>query len=93
MSLTVFLALCVLGIDFLIYVLFQWTYGDRRRAMERKLAAQRNAMKEEASRPFLVASRKAGPETAKRLRLVRERMGKSQPSEIRPHGPYKEKLA
>lgn len=93
MSLTVFLALCVLGIDFLIYVLFQWTYGDKRKAMERKLAAQRNAMKEEASRPFVVASRKAAPETAKRLRLVRERMGKRHPQETRYHGSYKERLA
>jgi hypothetical protein len=74
MSLTVFLALCVLGVDFLIYVLFQWTYGDKRRAMGQKLAAQRNAMKDDARRPYVVSSRRGGPETQARIRRVRERM-------------------
>jgi hypothetical protein len=74
MSLTVFVALCVVGIDFLIYVLFQWTYADKRAAMARKLAAQRNAMEQEVLRPFVVSSRKGGPETQARIRRVRERM-------------------
>ncbi|HXY01623.1 MAG TPA: hypothetical protein VEI54_11935 [Candidatus Limnocylindrales bacterium] len=57
MSLTLFAALCILGVDFLIYVLFQWTYGDKRRALARKIAAERKALKEQGTRPFLVASR------------------------------------
>jgi len=28
MPLTVFLAFCILGCDFLLYVLFQWIYGE-----------------------------------------------------------------
>jgi hypothetical protein len=53
MSLAIFLTLCILGVDFLIYVLFEWTFGDRRRALQRKVQAQRLAMKE-APRPTLV---------------------------------------
>jgi len=45
MTLNIFITLCILGIDFLIYVLFQWTYGDKRSAMARKIAAHRNALK------------------------------------------------
>jgi hypothetical protein len=55
LSLTVFLTLCVLGLGFMIYAFFQWTYGDKRRALARQLAAHKNALKERSSRPFLVA--------------------------------------
>jgi hypothetical protein len=58
MSLTVFLALCILGVDFMIYVLFQWTYGEKRAEIARKIAAQRKALSEAAPRPFIVASRR-----------------------------------
>jgi hypothetical protein len=74
MSVNIFMGLCVLGVDFLIYVLFQWTYGDKRRAMQKKLAEQRKAMEVEKSRPFLVPSRKGGAVTQARLQRVRERM-------------------
>jgi hypothetical protein len=74
MSLTIFLALCILGVDFLIYVLFQWTFGDKRRAMAKKLERHRNAMQEQAPRPFVVNKGKAGPETQARMQKVRERM-------------------
>lgn len=74
MSLTIFIAVCVLGIDFLIYVLFQWTFADKRRALQKKLAEQRQALQSSPARPFLVTSRKVGPQTQARLQKVRERM-------------------
>jgi hypothetical protein len=74
MSITVFIAACVLGVDFLIYVLFQWTFADKRSALQKKLAQQRQALQIEPARPFLVSSRKAGPQTQARLEKVRERM-------------------
>ena len=40
MSLTVFLAFCILGIDFLLYVLFQWIYGEKYRKHARRVAAR-----------------------------------------------------
>jgi hypothetical protein len=93
MSLTAFLALSILGIDFLIYVLFQWTYGEKRTAIARKIAAQRIAVDQHASKPFVVSSRKATPETQKRLQLVRERMTKGKRKEISSRGSYSERLA
>jgi hypothetical protein len=41
MSLTVFLAICILGCDLLLYILFQWIYGEKRRERSRRLAARR----------------------------------------------------
>jgi hypothetical protein len=41
MSITVFLAFCILGCDFLLYVLFQWTYGEKHRKHARRVAARR----------------------------------------------------
>jgi hypothetical protein len=43
MGLTVFFALCILGLDFMIYVLFKLLYGDRRSVIARRVAAQRGA--------------------------------------------------
>jgi hypothetical protein len=40
MSLTVFLAICILGCDLLLYILFQWVYGEKRRERSRRLAAR-----------------------------------------------------
>ena len=74
MSLTIFITICVLGIDFLIYVLFQWTFADKRVALQKKLAQQRQALQAEPARPFLVRSHKIGPQTQARLQKVRERM-------------------
>ena len=36
MSLTVFLAICILGCDFLLYFLFQLVYGEKRRKVSRR---------------------------------------------------------
>ena len=41
MSLTVFLAFCILGCDFLLYALFQWIYGEKHRNHARRSAARR----------------------------------------------------
>jgi hypothetical protein len=41
MSLTVFLAFCILGCDFLLYALFQWIYGEKHRNHPRRSAARR----------------------------------------------------
>jgi hypothetical protein len=41
MSLTVFLAFCILGCDCLLYVLFQWIYGEKHRKHARRVAARR----------------------------------------------------
>jgi hypothetical protein len=40
MSLTVFLAICILGCDLLLYILFQWIYGEKRRERSCRLATR-----------------------------------------------------
>jgi len=41
MPLTIFLAFGILGCNFLLCVLFQWTYGEKHRKHARRLAAPR----------------------------------------------------
>ena len=57
MSLTMFLAICVLASDFMLYVFFQWTFGEKYRARERRAAARRRATEGKAPRPRPVSSR------------------------------------
>ncbi len=57
MSATIFLAICILGCDILLYFLFQWTYGERRRGLARRSAAPSGAVQQPDTRPFLIASR------------------------------------
>jgi len=60
MSLNIFLTVCVLACDFLIYAFFQWTFGENRRRT-RKPSLQKNTRKAAieipASRPYMVVSR------------------------------------
>jgi hypothetical protein len=43
MSLTFFITLCVLGCDFLIYFLYRWALGERRRTLMRKASSRQRA--------------------------------------------------
>jgi hypothetical protein len=61
MGLTVFFALCILGLDFMIYVLFKLTYGNKRSVVARRVAAQREAARAESSGLYLVPARKNVP--------------------------------
>jgi hypothetical protein len=56
MSLTVFLAFCILGFDFLLYVLFQWIYGEKYRKHARRVAARekRRALSNEVAKPSVI---------------------------------------
>jgi hypothetical protein len=85
MSTTIFIAFCILGLDFMIYAFFRWTFGDRRDKLARQLAARKNALQEPSPRPFLVASRKAA--------LGGGRVTKSEPRGPEPRGSYKEQIA
>jgi len=61
MSLTIFLALCILGLDFMIYVLFKLFYGDRRSLIARRVAQQRKAAQAEAAGLIFVPAPKSAP--------------------------------
>jgi hypothetical protein len=72
MSATVFLAFCILGCDFLLYVLYQFTYGEKRRGLSRRSAAPKQAaMNQPDARPFLVSSRRSATARSKRLSSMR----------------------
>ncbi len=51
MSLNVFLGSCILGCDFLLYVLFQWIYGERHRKHARRVAARREKRRTLSAKP------------------------------------------
>jgi hypothetical protein len=85
MSTTVFLALCILGLDFMIYAFFRWTFGEKRDVIARQLAARKNALKEQSQRPFLLASQKAA--------LDGGRVFQSERRDLASRGSYKEQIA
>jgi hypothetical protein len=58
MSLTIFLALCILSLDFMIYFLFKLFYGDHRSVIARRVAAQREAARAEAAGLIFVSAKK-----------------------------------
>lgn len=61
MSATIFLAICILGCDLLLYFLFQWTYGEKRRGLSRRsTSAHRNAHPQK-SQPLAFVPRKPRP--------------------------------
>jgi hypothetical protein len=84
MSTTIFIAFCILGLDFMIYAFFRWTFGDKRHKLARELAARKNALQEPSPRPFLVASRKAALGGG---RVTKEPRGPA------PRGSYDEQVA
>jgi hypothetical protein len=73
MSATVFLAICILGCDLLLYILYQWTYGERRRGLSRRGRARKTMVERQNVEPFLTASRKRAAGPAQNLRVIRGR--------------------
>ena len=61
MSLTFFITLCVLGCDFLIYFLYEWALGERRRRLMRKAVSRQRAeaLANRQPRPMAVAESSA----------------------------------
>jgi hypothetical protein len=81
MTATLFLAFCILGCDFLLYVLFQWTYGERRRGLSRRSRAPKRAMNQPDPQLFLVAARPSAVGGVERLESVRERITREENSD------------
>jgi len=52
MSPIVFLAICILGCDALLYFLFQWTYGEKRHGLARKSQSNRATGYSQHSQPL-----------------------------------------
>lgn len=56
MSLTMFLAILVVASDFMLYMFFRWTFGEKYRARARRTAARRRAIEGNSPRPCLLSS-------------------------------------
>jgi hypothetical protein len=71
MSMTVFFALCILGMDFLIYFFFKLVYGEKHRVQLRRLPAEyyndasTASAKDSPSPLYLVPARKNHPGKSK----------------------------
>jgi hypothetical protein len=78
MSATIFLAFCILGCDFLLYVLYQFTYGEKHRGLSRRSALPKSAMNQPDARPFLVASRRSAVGGIQRLQNMRRTTGREE---------------
>jgi len=74
MSATVFLAVCILGCDFLLYFLYQWTYGEKRRGLSRRSARRKIGVNQPDARPFLIATRKGATRGTHYLGSTRPRV-------------------
>jgi hypothetical protein len=63
MSATIFLAICILGCDVLLYFLFQWTYGEKRRGLARRANSRPYATHPQKGQPieFVPAQRRSAP--------------------------------
>jgi len=93
MSLNIFLVICILGIDFMIYVLFQWIFGDKRKTIARQVALSRKALGEELARPYLVASQPP-PNAAKESKQTdMAGAAANRPSGLRQNASYRERIA
>jgi len=68
-----FLAFCILGCDFLLYFLFQWTYGEKRKDLSRKTRTPMSPMNQPDARPFLVAYRRNTTGGVRRLPSTAQR--------------------
>jgi len=62
MPLTLFMAVCILGCDVLIYFLFQWTLGEKGRTRRRRCGAKKPMASGQDSQLFVVpAPKKVAP--------------------------------
>lgn len=93
MSLNVFLMLCILGIDFMIYAFFQWVYGDKRSAIARQVAVCRKALNEESSRPFVVNSENTANLAMQSEQPAIERFTRNGSTKSRLHASYRKRIA
>ena len=93
MSLTIFLALCILGLDFMIYVLFKLLYGDRRSLIARRVAEQRKIAQAEASGLFLVPAKKTPPPRQEPDRSSSSRVSSTDSSKLFARNSYTTRIA
>jgi hypothetical protein len=97
MSLTVFLAMCVLGVDFLIYFFFKLVYSEKHRLRPRRLPPEYYKENSEASSLYRVPARKDRFPCPARVVSMPRPTGRPTPKrksgDRAPHASFAEKLA
>lgn len=93
MSLTVFLALCILGLDFMIYFLFKLLYGDRRSLIARRVAAQREAARADATGLVFIPAKKPAPVHQEPDRSPSTGVSGAGPRKLFPRNSYHTRIA
>jgi hypothetical protein len=91
MSFTSFMALCILGCDFLIYVLYQWAFGERRRTLMRRTASRRRAeaLRNPQDRPTAPAQKSSATKAV----MVMDPNRRRRASSVEGSNRYNEELA
>lgn len=57
MSLIIFIAFCILGIDFMVFVLLQWVFGERKSVRAQLVNAHKPTAKVISLKSYLINSR------------------------------------
>lgn len=96
MTLTVFMAICILGCDVLIYFLFQWTLGEKGRTSRRRPKAKRRLETGQETELIVVhPQRQNGPKRAKILQYPKSGAPNQPPAneDCDPSDPVTEEIA
>jgi hypothetical protein len=91
MSFTLFMALCILGCDFLIYILYQWAFGERRRTLMRRATSRRRveALQNPQARPTVTAQKSSATKPV----MVMDTKRRRRASSVERSNRYNEELA
>ena len=73
MSLTIFLAICILGCDVLIYFLYEWAFGESKRIRKRHARSCLWATSEETTVGHQLHAERKAPSTTQVIEMNRER--------------------
>ena len=84
MPFTVFMAICILGCDFLIYFLFQWTLGEKGRTKRRCTGSKRRIANGEETELILVRAHKENGRT--RAKVLQYRKNESRQGSLTDQG-------
>jgi len=73
MSLTIFLAICILGCDVLIYFLYEWAFGESKRIRKRQARSRLWASSEDAPVGYSLRAERNSPGAVRVIDMDRKR--------------------
>lgn len=91
-SLTVFIALCVLGADFLVYFFFKLTFSEKYRSHPRRLPPHYYSTKEQTPALYRLSERKSGSSFTGRVVPLPQPSHKNDPGATTAGGGFTEPI-